>query len=63
MFRGDGGDHLSTMMVTAVHIDVVARKSTQFEPQIFASSQRMIDGEPTRWEAWPPQQPWLSPGA
>ena len=42
MFRGDGGDHLATMMVTGVHIDIVARKSTQFEPQIFSKSQAMV---------------------
>ena len=38
MFRGDGGDHLSTMLVTGVHIDIVARKSTQFEPQHHSQS-------------------------
>ncbi len=36
MYRGDGGDHLATMMVTGVHLDLAVRKSTQFEPQIFA---------------------------
>lgn len=61
MFRGDGGDHLSTMMVTAVHIDILARKSTPFDPQVFASSQRLVCGEPARWDAWPPQQAWLAP--
>ena len=46
MFRGDGGDHLATMMVIGVHIDIVARKSTQFEPQIFAPTQAMLDPQP-----------------
>ena len=54
MFRGDGGDHLSTMMVTGVHIDIAARKSTQFDPQIFAKSQAMVDPHPARWDEWPP---------
>jgi acyl-CoA thioester hydrolase len=55
MFRGDGGDHLSTMMVTGVHIDIVARKATQFEPHVVAISQRLVVSEPSRWDAWPPQ--------
>jgi hypothetical protein len=59
MFRGDGGDHLSTMMVTGVHIDIVARKSTQFDPQVFSKSQAMIASDPTRWDSWPPQQAFL----
>jgi len=60
MFRGDGGDHLSTMMVTGVHLDVVARKSVQFEPHIFAKSQPMIVAEPGRWENWPPREAFLA---
>jgi acyl-CoA thioester hydrolase len=60
MFRGEGGDHLSTMMVTGVHIDVVARKSIQFEPQIFAKSQGMIVSDPAQWDAWPPKQAFLA---
>ena len=59
MFRGDGGDHLSTMMVTGVHIDIQLRKSTQFEPQVFARSQAMLDPQPARWDEWPPK-PWLA---
>src|SRR5262245_51778585 len=55
MFRGDGGDHLATMMVIGVHIDIVARKSTQFEPHIFSKSQGMLDANPARWDDWPPQ--------
>jgi acyl-CoA thioester hydrolase len=55
MFRGDGGDHLATMMVVGAHLDAVARKSTQFEPQIFAKSQALLDANPTRWDNWPPQ--------
>jgi acyl-CoA thioester hydrolase len=60
MFRGDGGDHLSTMMVTGVHIDVVARKSIQFEPHVFAKSQGMIVSEPARWDVWPPREAFLA---
>ena len=55
MFRGDGGDHLGTMMLVGVHIDVVERKSVQFEPHIFAKSQGMIDANPARWDEWPPR--------
>src|SRR4249920_1333308 len=43
MFRGAGGDHLSTMLVTGVHIDAVARKAAQFEPHIVAQSQAVVD--------------------
>jgi len=60
MFRGDGGDHLSTMMVTGVHIDIVARKSTQFEPHIFALTQPRIVSDPARWDEWPPRQAYLA---
>ena len=54
MFRGDGGDHLATMIVVGVHIDIVARKSTQFEPQIIARTQALLDPQPARWDEWPP---------
>ena len=60
MFRGDGGDHLSTMMVTGVHIDVVARRATQFEPHVFAQSQRLIAADPGRWDEWPPREAYLA---
>ena len=30
MFRGDGGDHLSTMLVTGVHMDTLERKACPF---------------------------------
>ena len=60
MFRGDGGDHLSTMMVTGVHIDIVARKSTQFEPQIYALTQRQLVTKPERWDEWPPREAYLA---
>ena len=59
MYRGDGGDHLSTMMVTGVHIDMAMRKSTQFEPKIFALSQALLDPQPSRWDEWPPK-PFLA---
>jgi hypothetical protein len=60
MFRGDGGDHLSTMLVTGVHIDIVARRATQFEPRIFAASQSMLASDPARWDPWPPKQAFLA---
>ena len=60
MFRGDGGDHLATMVVTGVHIDIVARRATQFDPQIFAASQAMITGDAKLWDEWPPQQAFLT---
>jgi acyl-CoA thioester hydrolase len=60
MFRGDGGDHLSTMLVTGVHIDIVARRSTQFEPQIVAAAQRMLAVDPQRWDPWPTRQAFLA---
>jgi acyl-CoA thioester hydrolase len=61
MFRGDGGDHLATTLLTAVHIDAAARKSVQFEPHIFLKSQALIDREPARWDTWPPEQAHLGP--
>jgi len=60
MFRGDGGDHISTMMVTGVHIDLVARKAAQFEPRIFALSQAKLAAKPERWDDWPPREAFLS---
>jgi len=58
MFRGDG-DHLATTLLTGVHIDAVARKSTQFEPQVFGKSQAMIVTDPARWDQWPPEKAFL----
>jgi len=60
MFRGDDGDHLSTMIVVGVHIDIVARKSVQFEPQIVARTQAMVDAQAGRGDDWPPKQAWLT---
>jgi acyl-CoA thioester hydrolase len=62
MFRGDGGDHLSTMLVTGVHIDIAARRSTPFDPQIASKSQSMIAADPTLWDAWPPNRAFLAAG-
>ena len=59
MFRGNG-DHLSTTLLTGVHIDAQARKSTQFEPHIYAQSQSMLVKDAARWETWPPQQAHLA---
>ena len=59
MFRADTGDHLATTLLTGVHIDAVARKSTQFEPQIFSKSQVMIAADASRWDAWPPERAYL----
>jgi len=60
MLRGDGGDHLSTMLVTGVHIDIQARRAVQFEPQIFGKSQAAIVSNPERWDEWPPRQAHLA---
>jgi acyl-CoA thioester hydrolase len=59
MRRGDRGDWLATMMATGVHIDTVARKSTQFDPQIFGTSQGFLAPDPKLWDAWPPQAAYL----
>jgi acyl-CoA thioester hydrolase len=59
MRRGDAGDHLATMMATAVHIDTVARKSIAFEPHIVATSQSYLAADTTLWDTWPPAQAYL----
>ena len=59
MFRGDGGDHLSTMIAVGVHIDAVARKSTEFEAPVFSRSKALLDAEPARWDEWPPRRAYL----
>ena len=59
MRRGDAGDHLATMMATAVHIDIVARKAIAFEPHIVAATQAIIAPQPTLWDTWPPPQAYL----
>jgi acyl-CoA thioester hydrolase len=59
MKRGDDGDHLATMMATAVHIDTVARKSIAFEPRIVATSQSFLAADPTLWDTWPPPKAYL----
>jgi acyl-CoA thioester hydrolase len=60
MFRGDGGDHLATMLVTGVHIDAVARKSVPFEAHIVEKSERVLDASPQRWDEWPPRASYLA---
>jgi acyl-CoA thioester hydrolase len=60
MFRGDGGDHLATMLAIGVHIDIVARKSAEFEPHILAKSQDLLDADPARWDEWPPRKAFLA---
>jgi acyl-CoA thioester hydrolase len=59
MRRGDAGDHLASMMATAVHIDIVARKAIAFEPHIVAATQAIIAPQPTLWDNWPPPQAYL----
>ena len=59
MRRGDLGDHLATLLVTAVHIDTQARKSIAFEPEIFAQSQDFLAPDPTLWNTWPPERAYL----
>jgi acyl-CoA thioester hydrolase len=59
MRRGDLGDHLATLLVTAVHIDTQARKSVPFETEIFDKSARMIVPDPTLWDAWPPARAFI----
>jgi acyl-CoA thioester hydrolase len=59
MRRGDLGDHLATLLVTAVHIDTQARKSIAFEPEIFAQSQAFLAADPTLWNTWPPERAYL----
>jgi acyl-CoA thioester hydrolase len=59
MRLGDMGDWLATMLATGVHIDTVARKSAAFDPAIVALSEKVLAPDPTRWDAWPPQQAWL----
>jgi acyl-CoA thioester hydrolase len=59
MRRGDLGDHLATLLVTAVHIDTQARKSVPFETEIFDKSASMIAPDPTLWDAWPPARAFI----
>jgi acyl-CoA thioester hydrolase len=59
MTRTHTGEHLATMMVTAVHIDTAARKSVAFDPDILAASQAMVEPDPSRWDTWPPERSWL----
>ena len=59
MRRGDTGDHLATMMATAVHIDIVARKAIAFEPHIVEATQAIIGPQSTLWDIWPPPQAYL----
>ena len=59
MRRGDLGDLLATMVVTGVHIDVEARRATQFEPAIFAKGQAMKSADATLWDTWPPEKAHL----
>jgi len=59
MARTHNGDHLATMLVTAVHMDTAARKSIAFDPEIFGRSASMIATDVTLWDAWPPQRAYI----
>ncbi len=59
MKRTNNGDHLATMLVTAVHMDTAARKAAAFEPQIFAATQAMLTPDATPWNTWPPERAHL----
>jgi acyl-CoA thioester hydrolase len=48
------------MMVVAVHLDTVARKSIAFEPGIAAKTSAIIAPDPTLWDKWPPEQGYLT---
>jgi acyl-CoA thioester hydrolase len=60
MRRDDMGDLLAVMIGTAVHIDAVARKSIPFEHHILQKTQSLLAPDPSLWDAWPPQQGWLT---
>lgn len=60
MRRDDLGDLLAVMMVGAVHLDTVARKSIPFEPAIAAKTSAIIARDPTLWDKWPPEQGFLT---
>ena len=59
MQRTNNGDHLATMLVTAVHLDTAARKSIAFEPQILAATQALLTPDPALWETWPPERAFI----
>jgi acyl-CoA thioester hydrolase len=60
MRRDDRGDLLAVMMVVAVHLDTVARKSIPFEPHILQKTQSILAPDPTLWDEWPPEQGYLT---
>jgi acyl-CoA thioester hydrolase len=60
MRRDDVGDLLATMMVTAVHLDTVARKSIPFEHHILQKTHSILAPDPTLWDKWPPEQGYLT---
>lgn len=59
MRRDDLGDHLATLLVTAVHIDTQARKSVAFEPEIFEKSVAFLAPDVTLWDSWPPGRAFI----
>jgi acyl-CoA thioester hydrolase len=60
MRRDDLGDLLAVMMVTAVHLDTVARKSIPFEAHIAEKTASIIAPDPTLWNTWPPEKGHLA---
>ena len=55
MFRGDDGDHLATMIVIGVHIDIVARKVDAVRAADLRAVPALVIQRPERWDEWPPQ--------
>lgn len=60
MRRDDLGDLLAVMMVTAVHLDTLARKSIPFETHIVEKTSSIIAPDPTLWNQWPPEKGYLA---
>jgi hypothetical protein len=48
------------MMAIGVHIDTMARKSIPFEHHILQKGHAMLAPDPTLWDAWPPEQGFLT---
>jgi acyl-CoA thioester hydrolase len=59
MFRADNDEFAAALIGTAVHIDLVARKSVAFEAQVLAKSEALLEPDPGRWDVWPPKEAQL----
>jgi acyl-CoA thioester hydrolase len=59
MQRDETGEHVATSMLKGVHIDTVARRSCALPEELRATAARLVVGDPSPWDNWPPPRTFM----